>query len=634
MIKHRQPGPNRLALAFFCSLMLLACSLAALDLPVGAAQRPAPAPLAPLEPTHTPTPTKPPTATPTPKPPTPTPKPPTPTPTRRPAPTPTRTPTPTPSATGTVTPTPTLEAATPTQTPDLSPTPQATASPTAVPVAVPGSDAGGGVFDTLFRLPLPGGFLLSGGLLGLLFAFWLRRRQRQPATEDAAPAPAAQAETAAPAEAAEQVETAAPAAAPEEATAWQPPSMPSAPAASVTPVLVPDSASAPAPAENDDVDTLFLLAAARLAPEGVALEKLLEDAPTEAALAGASPSDEAPQLPAASPAAEAAEAPELDEVAGMEQAATSEPSAPEGVVLEPEASAAASASLRYMTSKAQTGPTVAAAIEPDFLYRLGEPLGPGTAGTLYYAEHLQTRDPKAIKFISSRYFGPPNARKRFLAHARSLTLLDDPHLARVEEVGMFNNRGYLVRPYLSGGSLAERLETPLTLRATWRYLRPLCKVLDYLHECQVVHLHLAPENVLFDADDQLRVSDVGLVSILMELAEENGAMFLLSPSSAVAPEQQAGEPDWRSDLYSLGVLLYQMLAGRDVIYAHGDLPPRPPFLRALRPNLPIALEEVLARAMAEDPGERYQSAEALALAFYAAVGPASSVSSKPQETGD
>jgi hypothetical protein len=475
-------------------------------------------------------------------------------------------------------------------------------------VIAPGGDAGGGGgFATLFQLPLPGGLLLSGGLLGgLAFVFLLRRRQRQHAPQSQPAAPAAQAE----------------------ADAWPQPAAPAksiAPATAAAPPLVggPDPTSAPQPAAASDLDSLFLLAAVRLAPEGVAVDELLHAAPTDDAPIASPPA--AGQPPAAeddliteawapaSPAAEAAGPP-----------AGAPVPVPVGAILEPEASAtAAQASQEQAAGQEQATPEEATA--SNFRYRLGEPLGPGVAGTLYYAEAAtESRDPKAIKFFSSRYFGHPGVRKRFLQHARSLTLLEDPHLVRVEEAGMYEQRGYLARPYLSGGSLADRLETPLTLRAAWRYLRPLAKVLDYLHECQVLHLHLTPENVLFDEADQLRVSEAGFVSLLMELAALNGSSFLVPPSSAIAPEQQAGEPDWRSDLYSLGVLLYQMLAGRDALSAHGDQPPRPPFLRALRPNLPMALEDVLAQAMAENPGERYQSAEALAWAFYAAVGPTSS----------
>jgi hypothetical protein len=423
----------------------------------------------------------------------------------------------------------------------------------------------------LFQLPLPGGLLLGGGLLGILaLTVVLHRHLNQSVAQSQSAAPAAQVDT----------------------EAWPQPSFPDEGA---TPAFAPDPASAPPAADISEIDTLFLLAAVRLAPEGVAVDSLLEAAPRGDGPAPTTEADVSTQAPAAPPDA---------------LAATSEASAPEAASLEPAASTAA--------------PEAIAAPPPGFLYWLGEPFGPGVAGTLYYAEAQPSHDPKAIKFFSSRYFGQPRLRQQFLQHAHSLTLLDDPHLLRVEEVGMYEQRGYLVRPYLNGGSLAERLETPLTLRATWRYLRPLTKVLDYLHECQVLHLHLTPQNILFDEADQLYLSDAGLVTLLMELAQENDAAFSVPASSAIAPEQQAGEPDWRSDLYSLGVLLYQMLAGREAISAHGDQPPRPPFLRALRPNLPIALEDVLAQAMAENPAERYQSAEAIAMAFYTAVGPASS----------
>lgn len=441
------------------------------------------------------------------------------------------------------------------------------------------------MFGTLWGLFLPGCLVLFGclllGLLGL--AFLRRGRQRLIAEQDQ---PAALATSLA---GADQNQSAAPAGPVTDAELRQP--RVSAEFGPPAFDIAPPSMSQPAGAS--DADALFAFAAARLVSRpGTAANQSKET------LVSPPPADLAPTMP-------------LDAVA----------SASGESVLEPEARH------DFQAAKASAATAEAPSERQQFPYRLGESLGQGIGGMLYYAEAIQSQQPKAIKLLSSRFFRRPRARKLFLQRASGLTLLEDPYLLPVEEIGIQWNRGYLVQPYLSGGNLLDRLETPLTLQATWRYLKPLVKAVEYLHECQVTHLHLSPENILFDEADHLWVSDAGLFGLLMELARESGASFSIPLSPFVAPEQWVGRADWRSDLYALGALLYGMLVGREALLAQGEQPLHPPFLQAIRPDLPWTLEEVLAQALAENPEARYQSAEALALAFYTAVRPGSGITS-------
>lgn len=570
-MNHQQPRYQRLLLALSLALALLLFALTVPGLPAWAAQQQRGIPsVERLEPTLSPTST--PTNTPT--------NTSTPTATSTPIPTPTNTPTATatnpatdtptattsPGATGTPSPTITPGAGTATTTQTLGPasTPGATTPPTASPSPLAGllpNTGGGSVLGTLFQLPLPGCLTLLGCLLLLgLLAFLLRRRQQQIAAQGRPSASAALAASAAQ----------------------------SQPAFSAEPIpqpAAPSFASVAQPAPASDADALFALAAVRLAPEPAAGDGLLAGAPTTAALA--------------IPSAEVLLPADADQ---SEVALSSTP-------------------IEQPIGEEAPTPEAAPSAAPGFAYRLGELLSQDATGMLYYAEASQSQQPKAIKLLSPRFFSRPRARKLFLQQAQGLTLLEDPHLLPVEEIGIKGSRGYLVMPYLSGGSLADRLTEPLTLQSTWRYLKPLARALDYLHECQVVHLHLNPENILFDEADQLRLSGAGLVTLLIRLAQENGASFSVPPSAFVAPEQQAGEPDWRSDLYTLGVLLYAMLTGQDEVFAQGNQPPEVSLLRTLRPDLPLTLEDVLAQALAANPEARYQSAEELALAFYAAVRP-------------
>lgn len=258
--------------------------------------------------------------------------------------------------------------------------------------------------------------------------------------------------------------------------------------------------------------------------------------------------------------------------------------------------------------------------------QFGTYLGQGTCGVVYAAEQGDHQF-KAIKLIHPRFLNRPRARKRFLVEAEHWTLLEHPSLVRVEAVGIAWNRGYLVLPYLGGGTLQERLRGPLPLESVWRYLEPLASALDYLHECQVLHLHLAPQNLLFDELNQPLLADAGLVPLLSQLAQEGGTRLSLPLSPYLAPEQVEGPGDQRSDLYALGVLLYQMIVGQVPPAGYSPLAllqhvlRATPSLRGQGPQRHLALAQVVVRPLARHPAERYQTAGELLDAFYTAARP-------------
>jgi serine/threonine protein kinase len=263
-------------------------------------------------------------------------------------------------------------------------------------------------------------------------------------------------------------------------------------------------------------------------------------------------------------------------------------------------------------------------------YLLGELLGQGGFGVVYKAEHILLHRPQAIKILLEQYLNSLKFRERFTREAQTLAALDHPNIVHVDDFGIEGSRAYLVMPYIGGGTLHGLLRArqgPLGLDEIGRYLEQICAALYYAHARNVAHLDLKPANLLIQEDGRLVLSDFGLAHLMGEGAIEGGASLQFGTPAYMAPEHLRGLRDRRSDVYSLGVILYQMLVGHAPF--EGSTPAAimikqltepPPPLREARPDLPKPLEEVLAKALEKQPEERYQTPGELFLDFKAALG--------------
>ncbi|GEM_PF-1019988 len=263
-------------------------------------------------------------------------------------------------------------------------------------------------------------------------------------------------------------------------------------------------------------------------------------------------------------------------------------------------------------------------------YLLGELLGQGGFGVVYKAEHILLHRPQAIKILLEQYLNSLKFRERFTREAQTLAALDHPNIVHVDDFGIEGSRAYLVMPYIGGGTLHGLLRArqgPLGLDEIGRYLEQICAALYYAHARNVAHLDLKPANLLIQDDGRLVLSDFGLAHLMGEGAIEGGASLQFGTPAYMAPEHLRGLRDRRSDVYSLGVILYQMLVGHAPF--EGSTPAAimikqltepPPPLREARPDLPKPLEDVLAKALEKQPEERYQTPGELFLDFKAALG--------------
>ncbi|MBA2681223.1 MAG: serine/threonine protein kinase, partial [Ktedonobacteraceae bacterium] len=208
-----------------------------------------------------------------------------------------------------------------------------------------------------------------------------------------------------------------------------------------------------------------------------------------------------------------------------------------------------------------------------------------------------------------------------------------PNIMPVHEYGEKDGIAYLVMPYIDGGTLQDELEREgqLSLPKATNYLEQMAVALDFIHEHGVIHRDIKPTNIMMALAGRLLLSDFGLVKIISERQTPQvrltGARAPIETTDYMAPEQAiGGEIDTRADLYSLGVILYQMLTGTTPF--HGETPlqiaaqhlqVQPLAPKILRPDLPIIAEQVVLRALAKRPVGRYMLAQEMVFAFRSAL---------------
>jgi serine/threonine protein kinase/WD40 repeat protein len=252
---------------------------------------------------------------------------------------------------------------------------------------------------------------------------------------------------------------------------------------------------------------------------------------------------------------------------------------------------------------------------PDFPYRLGEKLGAGAMGEVYKAEDTRLKRSVALKYLPRELATDQPAKDRFLREARAAAALDHPHIGVVHDVGEGpDGRMYIAMAYYRGKSLKEELaEGPLPVEEAVKFARQIAEGLTAAHERGIVHRDIKPANVMLTEGGQAKVVDFGLArgagdTTLTTLGSTVGTALYMSPEQA-----RGDEVDPRSDIWSLGVTLFEMVSGKKpfrggdiqaVLYA--VLNEEPVELSSVASDLPPGLETVVHRCLEKDPGERYQ----------------------------
>ncbi len=265
-------------------------------------------------------------------------------------------------------------------------------------------------------------------------------------------------------------------------------------------------------------------------------------------------------------------------------------------------------------------------------YNVLEKLGSGGMGTIYVAKDARLGRRVALKILPAHFARDDEFVRRFELEARAASSLNHPNIITVHEIGESGGRRFIVTELVEGRTLREAMaEGSLTVRETLEVCAQVAGALAKAHGAGIVHRDVKPENVMVDDDGHVKVLDFGIAKRLQSAAAvdteaptsanpiNTAAGVVLGTSTYMSPEQLRGRDlDARTDIWSLGVVLYEALAGRppfeatnygDLVVAilHGD----PPTLSDARDDLPEGLEEVLKRVLAKDRDERFPSAKEL-----------------------
>ena len=258
-------------------------------------------------------------------------------------------------------------------------------------------------------------------------------------------------------------------------------------------------------------------------------------------------------------------------------------------------------------------------------------IGRGGMATVYRAADPAGGPEVAVKLMSGELALDEQFHKRFRREADVLRRLQHPGIVGVLDIGEHDGRPYLVMPYLSGGTLADRLERgPLPPAEIAALLPPLAAALDHAHRHGVIHRDVKPSNVLFDAAGRPLLTDFGIVKVLGEMQTLTRQSVLLGTPGYISPEQLSGleKLDGRSDVYALGVVVFEMLTGRlpfaadhPMAVALQQLSATPPRLRKIDPALAAGWQPVIDKALAKKRDDRYPTAAHLAAAVVAVAAP-------------
>ncbi|MCC6441968.1 MAG: serine/threonine protein kinase [Armatimonadetes bacterium] len=267
-------------------------------------------------------------------------------------------------------------------------------------------------------------------------------------------------------------------------------------------------------------------------------------------------------------------------------------------------------------------------------YTIERELGRGAMGVVYYAVQAAPERPVAIKALSPELASDPSLTARFRHEAETVIGLDHPNIVNAIACGLTDRLPYIVLEYVNGASLDTILQKgPVSLEEAARIIAQVASGLDYAHARGVIHHDIKPANIILREDGIALLTDFGIAASLADRSEE--PVIRAGSPAYMSPETCRGEPATpQSDLYSLGVVLYETVTGH-LPFDSGDLlsliyrqiHQSPPDPRQFVPDLGDGVCAVLTQSLAKSPEDRFPSASALAQAFSRAArfkpGPAS-----------
>lgn len=262
-------------------------------------------------------------------------------------------------------------------------------------------------------------------------------------------------------------------------------------------------------------------------------------------------------------------------------------------------------------------------------YLLIEQQGQGGMATVFKAYHRELDRYVAMKVMHTAFTEDPTFLERFKREALVVAKLDHPHIVPIFDSSNEDGRPYLVMKYIEGVTLKDKLKK---FRPTYREMLPIIEdvgsALTYAHELGIVHRDVKPSNVLISKEGKVYLTDFGLARMAQASTTTLTSDQMIGTPQYISPEQATSSPnlDYRTDIYSFGVLIYEMVVGQvpynaDTPYAiiHDHIYTPLPLPSILNPNCPESIEKVLLKALAKDPADRYKDINTMVRAFRGAI---------------
>lgn len=248
-------------------------------------------------------------------------------------------------------------------------------------------------------------------------------------------------------------------------------------------------------------------------------------------------------------------------------------------------------------------------------------LGSGGMADVYHAQDRNLLRDIALKLLHSERSSSQGFLESFHHEARAAANLSHPNLVTVYDFGTDGDTAYLVMEYIDGQDLKSYLRQHAPLRApeAVRLMKQICDGAGYAHRAGLVHCDLKPQNMLLTSDLRIKIADFGIARTLADINPDEHADIIWGSPQYLAPEvASGGPPSAASDVYSLGVLLFEMVSGElpftasnaeELLEMHVTAPPPSP--RSLNPDIPQGLEQIILKILSKEPSARYRTADQL-----------------------
>ena len=261
-------------------------------------------------------------------------------------------------------------------------------------------------------------------------------------------------------------------------------------------------------------------------------------------------------------------------------------------------------------------------------YEIKGEIGRGGMATVYHAYDPRFEREVALKVLPREMLHDVQFVTRFEREAKTIAMLEHPAIVPVYDFGEEDGQPYFVMKYMTGGSLSDRMKNgPMSIQEAARLLTHIAPALDDAHKKGIIHRDLKPGNILYDQFNEPYISDFGIAKLTESQTNVTGSAIIGTPAY-MSPEQAQGEGiDGRSDIYGLGIILFELLTGQQPY--HGDTPMSVvvkhitdpvPHILDVKPDLPPDIEVIIEKAMAKDRNERFQDVQSLADALNTVAG--------------